>query len=117
MRAISRSGLNDAESFLLANVVQTYLKLAGDDEERFEVEMQRSSNKEILSMVITWEDALTASKMEGEASILRRLLSRRFADLPEWIDQRLEQASQQELERWADRVLDAKRLEDVFSPA
>ncbi len=55
--------------------------------------------------------------MEGEASLLKRLLRRRFERLPSWIDQRLEQASQQDLESWADRVLDAERLEDVFSSA
>ena len=117
LRAISRSGLNEAERFLLGNVVRTYLKLPQDAEERFEKEMQRSSNKEVQDMVITWEDALAASKLEGEASLLKRLLSRRFTELPDWIDQRLEHASQQELEGWADRVFDAKRLEDVFSPA
>ncbi len=54
---------------------------------------------------------------QGEASLLKRLLRRRFDQLPNWIDQRLEQASRQDLEGWADRVLDAERLEDVFSSA
>ncbi len=68
-------------------------------------------------MVITWEDALAASRLEGKASLLKRLLRRRFTDLPTWIDERLEKANQYELESWADRVLDAERLEDVFSAA
>ncbi len=54
---------------------------------------------------------------QGEASVLKRQLRRRFDRLPKWIDQRLEQASRQELEGWTDRVLDAERLEDVFSSA
>ncbi len=54
---------------------------------------------------------------QAEASLLKRLLRRRFEDLPDWLDERLEQASRKELETWADRILDAKRLEDVFSPA
>ncbi|MCP4203966.1 MAG: DUF4351 domain-containing protein [bacterium] len=61
--------------------------------------------------------AFEPGKERLRASILRRLLQRRFHELPGWIDQRLEQASQQELESWADRVLDAKRLEDVFIAA
>ncbi len=117
LRPITRSGLNDAERFLLGNVVLTYLKLRPEDEARFQKEMQRSSNKEIQDMVITWEDALAASKLEGGASVLRVQLRRRFESLPEWIDERLGQASQQELESWAARVLDAKRLEDVFNLA
>jgi flagellar biosynthesis/type III secretory pathway protein FliH len=52
---------------------------------------------------------------QGGASLLKRLLLNRFDQLPQWIDQRLENASRQELEGWADRVLDAQRLEDVFS--
>ncbi len=54
---------------------------------------------------------------QGEASLLKRQLRRRFDRLPKWIDQRLEKASRQELEGWADRVLDAERLEDIFSSA
>ncbi|MCP4655235.1 MAG: DUF4351 domain-containing protein [bacterium] len=51
---------------------------------------------------------------QGEASLLKRLLTRRFDPLPAWTDRRLEQASREELERWGERVLDAKLLDDVF---
>jgi hypothetical protein len=51
---------------------------------------------------------------QGETSLLRRLLVRRFGALPSWTEQRLEQASLEELERWADRVLDASTLAEVF---
>ena len=46
--------------------------------------------------------------------MLKRLLRRRFGPLPEWAEQRLEQASPQELEGWAERVLEAPQLKDVF---
>ena len=51
---------------------------------------------------------------QGEVIMLKRLLTRRFGPLPAWAEQRLEQASPPELEGWADRVLEAQRLEDVF---
>ena len=55
---------------------------------------------------------------QGEMSLLMRLLVRRFGALPSWAEQRLEQASLEDLERWADRVLDASTLAEVFgSPA
>ena len=54
---------------------------------------------------------------QGEVIMLKRLLARRFGPLPAWAEQRLEQASRQELEGWAERVLEAQRLEDVFAPA
>jgi len=43
-------------------------------------------------------------------------LSRRFGALPGWVDQRLEQANEVDLEYWTDRVLDAQALDDVFQP-
>ena len=36
---------------------------------------------------------------QGEATVLRRLLTQRFGPLPLWADERLAQASPQELER------------------
>jgi len=51
---------------------------------------------------------------QGEQTLLLRQLHRRFGELPEATRQRLEQASTDELETWADRVLDAKTLAEVF---
>jgi hypothetical protein len=50
----------------------------------------------------------------GEVNLLRRLLERRFGRLPSWVDERLEQASEAELEHWADRVLECATLDEVF---
>ncbi len=51
---------------------------------------------------------------QGEQTLLLRLLHRRFGKLPEATRQRLENASPDELETWADRILDAKTLAEVF---
>ena len=53
-------------------------------------------------------------RQEGEMLVLRRLLHRRFGFLPGWAQTSLEQGEQAQLEEWADRVLDAKSLEEVF---
>ena len=50
----------------------------------------------------------------GEVNLLRRQLERRFGSLPSWVVERLEQASEAELEHWADRVLDCATLDGVF---
>jgi len=39
--------------------------LSEDDEERFTAELERESNKEVHEMVVTWEQALEASRAEG----------------------------------------------------
>ena len=54
---------------------------------------------------------------EGEASLLRKLLERRFGALPAWVYDKLAQAAPEQLETWAIEILDAARLEDVFRDA
>jgi flagellar biosynthesis/type III secretory pathway protein FliH len=51
---------------------------------------------------------------QGEALVLKRLLMRRFGPLPEEVEDKLAQADRSQLESWADRVLDAETLEEVF---
>lgn len=51
---------------------------------------------------------------DGERELLTRQLTRRFGPLDAPTTQRLRQASTAELERWADNILDARTLEDVF---
>jgi len=51
---------------------------------------------------------------QGEAQILRRQLGRRFGALPTWVEARLSQATTDQLEHWADRILDADSLDAVF---
>ncbi len=73
----------------------------------------------ILEETVDWEEALEASRTEGvhlgEASVLRRLMERRWGDLPAWAGERLGKASREELESWTDRVLEAEGLEEVFA--
>jgi Domain of unknown function (DUF4351) len=52
---------------------------------------------------------------QGEVIMLKQLLTRRFGSLPAWAEQRLVQANRQELESWAEQVLEAQRLEDIFT--
>ena len=51
---------------------------------------------------------------EGERRLLRRQLERRFGRLPAWAERRVTEARTADLERWAELVLDAGRLNDVF---
>jgi len=60
------------------------------------------------------QEGLQEGIQRSEVSLLMRQLVRRFGALPSWAEQRLEQASLEELERWADRVLDPSTLAEVF---
>ena len=54
--------------------------------------------------------------VEGERLLLQKLLTRRFGELSADARRRLERASEAELERWAERVLTAATLDEVFLP-
>ena len=51
---------------------------------------------------------------QGERTLLRRQLRRRFGLLPPETDQRIGRASARDLESWAENVLDAGTLNEVF---
>ncbi|MEY3759870.1 MAG: hypothetical protein RIR39_1361 [Pseudomonadota bacterium] len=53
-------------------------------------------------------------KLEGEAAILQRLLTKRFGPLSEQTQQRLKTATLEQFELWADRILDAPTLLAFF---
>ncbi len=60
-----------------------------------------------------WEGRQEGRQEEGR-TMLTRLLIKRFNILPQWVEERLENATQTELERWAENILDADTLEEVF---
>ncbi len=52
---------------------------------------------------------------EGEATLLQRLLTRKFGPLPEAMQQRITSATTAQLEIWSLNILDATTLDDVFA--
>ena len=52
---------------------------------------------------------------QGERSLLYRQLTRRFGPLDAPTEARLQRATAAELERWADNILEAHTLEEVFT--
>ena len=53
-------------------------------------------------------------RLEGERRVLQRQLTRRFGELPDWVAERLETASAEQLEAWADDILTAGSPEELF---
>lgn len=113
--------------------IDTYSDL--DDNERQVFSQQYPQEKQI---VMTWsermrsegrqqgmqqgmqlgkKEGLEEGMQQGELTVLTRLLIRRFGPLDATITARLQQASSAELEQWAENILDAQTLEDVFGGA
>ena len=58
---------------------------------------------------------LERGRQRGGAAVLARQLNRRFAPLSPAVTERLAQASPEQLESWAERILDATSIDDVFA--
>ena len=54
-------------------------------------------------------------KQKGQSTLLHRQLQAKFSTLPANLEQRLQNASEDELAIWAERVLFAESLEQVFA--
>lgn len=50
----------------------------------------------------------------GQARLLKRQLSSRFGELPGWANEAIDRANLDDLDRWAQSILTAQNLEDVF---
>ena len=53
-------------------------------------------------------------RVDGERAVLTRLLRRRFGRLPPAVEERVHEAPASDLEAWAENVLDARTLDEVF---
>ena len=62
------------------------------------------------------EQGMERGVLRGERALLERLIQRRFGPLPAAVVERLGRASADDLETWADSVLDAGTLDGVFGP-
>ncbi|MBM3379172.1 MAG: DUF4351 domain-containing protein [Betaproteobacteria bacterium] len=60
------------------------------------------------------QQGMVQGMQQGEIAVMKRLLHKRFGELPEEVELRLHKATPEQLEVWTDRVLDAQTLEEVF---
>ena len=60
------------------------------------------------------DEGMRLGRMDGERTLLERQLGRRFGPLSPAVAERLHNASASDLEAWADKVLDARAIDDVF---
>ena len=95
-----------------------------DDNERERYRRQHAEESDVMAGIVQrardegrqegLEQGLEQGMEQGR-TMLARLLERRFGNLPAETGERLRRASGTDLESWADKVLDAGSLEDVFN--
>lgn len=59
-------------------------------------------------------EARAEGRAEGRADLLLKQLQRKFSDVPGAVRERLASASDEEISLWAERILFAASLDDVF---
>ncbi|NMG15025.1 DUF4351 domain-containing protein [Aromatoleum bremense] len=92
---------------------------AGWKPDHFHIEGERKvryvTSVERLTVERGMQQGMEKGRIEGEGTILRRLLTRRFGPLPQNVLDRLACAESRQLETWADRVINAASLDEVFA--
>ena len=63
------------------------------------------------------EDYKRQGRLEGMTLVVERHLTRRFGPLPTEVIARIAAATFEDIENWADRLLDARSLDEVFRPS
>ena len=51
---------------------------------------------------------------DAGAKLIRGMLATKFGRLPKWVDERLEDATSVQIERWSKKILTAETLEGVL---
>lgn len=127
LRRIAKSNLDEAQKFLLVNVVETYFELDEGETERFRQFLSTKGYREVEEMEVTWADkmmekgrekgleqGLKAGVIEGKREALLRLLAAKFGSVSEETRSRVQLLeSATELDVYLERVLTAKSVEDM----
>jgi hypothetical protein len=126
LRAISRAKVDEARRYVLANVVDTYVQLNPEEDERFAGALASEANKEVSDMEITWEGALAAREKKGfdegeaigEAKATRKAiilaLNRRLGPVPDEVIERLTSISDiQRLQSILEQAVSAGSIDEI----
>ncbi len=131
LRQIAEGPLEDAQKFLLVNVVETYFELDEAETERFRQFLSTRGYREVEEMEVTWADkmmekgrveglvkgreqGLKAGLIEGKRETLIRQLTAKFGSVPDKTQSRVHALeSVAELNGYLERVLTAKSIGEM----
>ena len=123
VKSLYRKGFDREDILELFRFIDWLMVLPETLENQFETTLQQFEQEEKMPYITHIErkgiqqglqQGMQQGMQQGEVFILKRLLKRRFGELPIQFEQRLNEASTNELENWAEHILSANCLEDVF---
>ena len=116
VRRLYEVGYQRKDLLEIFGVLDWFLQLPEALELEFVQRLKTFEEKDTMRYITSVERmGFQLGRREGGAALLNRQLLHRFDPLPAWVVERLENAEQEELESWAERVLDARHLEEVFA--
>ena len=114
LRALEPDGAKLAK---YVRFIDIYAALTENEQESYR-RRYPEENKTMAGMIQRAHDeGMREGMREGRVDILEQQLTRRFGPLPPAFSDRLHNGSAVDLEAWAEKVLDARAVEDVFEPS
>ena len=123
VRMLYERGYERRDVLEIYRILDWMLKLPKDEEALFQEDLRRIEEELAMPYVTAIErmgeergreQGILEGRRQGEVEILKRQMSRQYGPLPGWAEERLAKASVDDLEQWADRVLEASSIGEVF---
>jgi len=111
---VLRSGLDEARTALLVNVIESYFGVSAAETERYR---ELDSRREFQKMEDTELSELTwASKIElkAKSDLLLKQLTKKFGPLPDGTAEKVHAIEYEEIDFYFERVLTASSLEEMW---
>jgi hypothetical protein len=117
IRRLYECGYRKEDILELFRFIDWVLQLPQEQEERLWQELNDFEARRKMQYVTSVERiGFNKGKQLGEMTVIKRQIIHRFGEVPAWVEARLAKATVEELEQWADRILEAQHLEDIFKP-
>ncbi len=117
MLALYEKGFSDADILNLYRLVDWLMRLPEDLNKQFTQKLIEYEEEKKMPYISSAERYGMEKGMEkGRQAIIQRLLTKRFGSIvlaPEY-QERLGNSTSEQLDSWAEKLLDAKSIEDVF---
>jgi hypothetical protein len=130
LERVAKTDVDEARRHLLAYVVDHYMKLTEEEAEELQGLTDTSESTEVKQMILSFHtrvheqalqqgltQGLSTGRAHGEQAVLLRLMRRRFGALDPKVVAHVEAIQDtDQLEALADRILDARTLEELGPP-
>jgi hypothetical protein len=94
--------------------IDIYAGIAEDEKETIYCDLREHKETAMLAQYIK-SKGFEEGMRQGRHGLLERILVSRFGILPDWARRKLDSASPEQLEQWADCVLKAESIRDILS--